>query len=535
MTLTDILSQYARECYSITNKARSKSDEAYFGADNPLKSRLISQIEITRARCEDILKKNPNTKNFELIKQLQPETDKISNIIEDELNIEGCCIGYTPRRNCAARSTIFNSNIAGTSESANSLRVRLDDIIETKNGYKYKDKTGIWYCIIIGLPLIQFKDEFTSAEVAALILHELGHCTEHIVNDLNTAAMRNYYKGLLEGTIHASPKNNTKQLLKLANKKYDDPAVVTRIGQNVLNNTEVYEYVTINEINKNDFVGSYIALQDTDSKGNITYKKGDLITENNVDSLIGQSIKVWVNDYSINTTTKVTLEEADNFESNVNKNYVPRSLQKQPGFFKRLWMSILKSIAGILGVVFIIPLVIKYNISSKNKTNSRFKVFEETADTFATSYGLGVELASAIRKMEKFSTNPASDFEVINKIPMLDLINSARDMREDYLCAVAGYPSDQQRVVNTYETCKFELDNNKGLSATSRKELQDQLDDLKDLYDNYVNDYKSSKGVLYRMMSGCCRRSIEEAASKDKGIEERVLKPLLEKSNASNS
>ena len=96
---------------------------------------------------------------------------------------------------------------------------------------------------------------------------------------------------------------------------------------------------------------------------------------------------------------------------------------------------------------------------------------------------------------------------------------------DDYECALHGYPSDKQRMLNLYRSAKFELQNNKDLSQASKAELNKQLEDYKTIYDEFVKS-DAKKGWLYKLMAGLSRDKIEEEAKKDPFIYRNVLIPL---------
>ena len=79
-----------------------KSQEAYFGIDNPLVSRLENNISLMRSKIFSIVEDKPLIKYSDIVKLIENETKEVSNTIEEELNVEKCTIGYT------SKNTFYN-------------------------------------------------------------------------------------------------------------------------------------------------------------------------------------------------------------------------------------------------------------------------------------------------------------------------------------------------------------------------------------------------------------------------------------------
>ena len=177
-----------------------------------------------------------------------------------------------------------------------------------------------------------------------------------------------------------------------------------------------------------------------------------------------------------------------------------------------------------------LPSILRFSKITKEMDNeSNFRATSESiADNFAFAYGVGPELQSALKKMQKRVKYDSSGN--ITKVPMIDTFSSYSELIEDFVVAAAGYPSDPKRVANNYIACKYELDNNKELSASQKAEILKQMDELKAIYDEYV--YASGKkGLLYKLFQKTCKKSIEEAAANDADFKRNVLDPLKERSD----
>jgi hypothetical protein len=121
------------------------------------------------------------------------------------------------------------------------------------------------------------------------------------------------------------------------------------------------------------------------------------------------------------------------------------------------------------------------------------------------------------------------DMGLINYVPLFNLWKCYKDVKREHNSIVFGYPSDKQRIVNAYINCEFELKNNKDLSSEAKKELQEQIDSLKETYEYFIKKQESKGGFLYKIASVIGRNTLEKAAEKDPTLREQVLEPLMKK------
>lgn len=479
-----------------------KSQEAYFGVDNPLVSRLENNISLMRSKIFSIVEDKPLIKYSDIVKLIENETKEVSDTIEEELNVEKCTIGYTSKNtfyNIGAGSifdkTIYE-NIYKNESKYKQLKSSFDEIIESKNGYRFKKKNGMYIVLVLSLNILK-NNNFSDREIVGIMLHELGHATVQIVHGLDVYVIKHYMMKILDGSIELKlkPGENEK---KVKQEIIDELRKVT------------------NENNNKAYTEARSLLNET------------TITED-------KTSKSSMIDFKKMDTKSVSRYIADINGSNLDSpSYV--LYKKKDSIFDKIF----KSIGGLFFTFFIpflIPSILKYNKKIKEindndngkNTDVQMKTIEESiADNFAFAYGLGPELQSANKKMQKRIKYDSSGN--ITKIPMLDTLLSYRELIEDFSDASVGYPSDPKRVANNYIACKYELDNNKELSASQKAEILKQMDELKAIYDEYV--YASGKkGLLYKLFQKTCKKSIEEAAANDADFKRNVLDPLKERSD----
>jgi hypothetical protein len=465
---------------SLINKYFSKSEEVYFGVDNPLRVGLIHHLTIIKELITKTRESNPSINALGLIDVCQNEFNKLAKVIEDSFNIEKCVFGFQNAINACCFPQIFNKEIAGINESAHNMRIKLDDIIETKNGFRYKNGKGIYYAICLGLQFF-YTDEFTIPEIAATIVHELGHAMQHIIYDINAEYAIAYWTYTMRsfemGNIYDINPRTKRMLTMIKNsaisKNYDK---LSKLGEEILNETPENEMIDFNKLTSHELT----AICNDD----------------------------------------VPIDSSD-----------LRTIPKKRNIFLRTIIGIIKIPLSIFFAIFLIPLIILYKSRLSSKTSGIMKKGEMTADAFEVFYGFGSESGEGMRKFNKYRNN-INDQGLINYVPLLNLWKVRGDLRQEYIAMIFGYPSEKQRIVNAYVNCEFEFNNNKDLSETSKKELREQMNSLKNTYNDFVTKQDTKGGFIYRIASIIGANTIERASKKDSSLRETILEPLMKKHNS---
>jgi hypothetical protein len=89
MNITNLINNY-KNSYSfesLINKSATKSEEAYFGVDNPLRTGLIHHLTVIKELITEARENNPKINGLELIDICQDEFAKLSKLIEESFNI----------------------------------------------------------------------------------------------------------------------------------------------------------------------------------------------------------------------------------------------------------------------------------------------------------------------------------------------------------------------------------------------------------------------------------------------------------------
>ena len=115
--------------------------ESYFSASNQFQVALVECIHNLRVKLQEVYKQKKFDNIYELITLLKKERTDLEDLLSKNFNVERfhiwfinnvqmSCVGY----NFTARDVYTN----------NSIRVKLDDIVEKKNQtFKFKNGKGI--------------------------------------------------------------------------------------------------------------------------------------------------------------------------------------------------------------------------------------------------------------------------------------------------------------------------------------------------------------------------------------------------------
>lgn len=485
-TNTPITNAYAKKITINYIPAKAyKSQEYYFGDHNPLKDGLIGWIDNLRAQINDYKKEHENATPFDMIGICRESSNRVKKIIIDNFNVEKVFVSWENDINAACFSISGNRDVYGTGKEAKLTRKNANDIIDVKKGFRYRNSKGIIYLVRLGFPIFAQDELFTTEEAASVLVHELGHAMQHMINDLYQTECLDYFQMYYQvlaryaDSLTDEEYNECLKMLDHYESIKNDPEALRKMGE------ELYS--------------------GNPPKWSISYKNMD------DDKLYGFT---GAGDYNW---------EVDAVEDMKN------SIATRDAKFK----SFTAGLGRFIKSIFTIPLAPFYYIGSKllyakdkNDTQGqKFKYFEETADNFCHIYGLGVASASMEKKFDKISTKPHTVFE---NIPILNFYYSYKALKEDRLDTLAGYPSHKQRMMNMYRACMYELKNNKDLSEEDKKSLEKDIEEYKKFYDYFVYS-DSRKGRLYRTLAGISRKGIEKAAEQDTNVIKNVLNPLNER------
>lgn len=467
-------------------------EEAYFGDNNPVKLGMIAHMKTIRETYEKITDTSLTaTERKRNSKEMENVCKMVSVDIAKWFNVEKCYLGIFNGLNAFTYPLMYDRNLVqkeGKRKKVNeNFRKSLEDIVETKDGFKFKDpKQKIF---VIGLGCGFFEEGYTDGEVASIILHEVGHCFQQMLVGLNA--------NIAQDQIH--------QHLQMIHAILDPFATILSFGINWL--VAALEGVTNDSLRNadEDVIAEEIILQ-MDSKE----VERDRLGEN------------------IEKTTKQEMKDA--------------SKQKKGNkILGAIGYIIFGTLVGIIkmSVYIIAPIWQFVNPLSwpqrflelgNLKLLREAKKFEQFADMFATNYGMGKELASGLSKVGK--EYHKINLYTLNWLNYVPVLNVAINLGHYSTAGISGlldeHPETKDRIVAIYKTCQFEIKNNPDLTPKQKAELQAHIDEVHKVYDDYVLSL-DSRNFVY----GLWKRITKAALEKEKStVEENVLLVLKEHNEA---
>lgn len=485
--LTDKSTRRARELYdhnAFIKKNFLISEEAYFGKDNVFVTTLVSLLDDLKAGYSNAL---DIRKQSEKLQAMKPVIQSIENHLATSLNVDRVSISLFDDLNAFCIPMCWDTALIAGKRKA----VDLEDIVETSHGYRFKSPTG--KTLIFGLGLGLIRKDFTSREIAAVMMHEVGHALQHMLYGINN------------------------------NLKYTTVKFLSGMISKILNALNL-------DVDPSFFYNLVDVL---------------VIREDDRDAKVGFMEKLMI---LMATDLQSRDSIGDKLESGSDR--VIKKIGEKPGIFTKILMWLANAIAWIFSAVFSIlaypfAALIMILISASVRTHgvdeyysdgylTRNKKWEQFADHITSSYGLGVEQASALGKLNlsRYYDRKKSALNLLPNMlmatPACRLGMAAADFQALTIGALeAGYDNSKGRISNLYKTLKFELENNKDLTAKERLEIGNQIDGIKSQFDELFSE--ANPDPMYSIIKDFINTSIENEKT---SIEVNVLKVV--KNNKEN-
>ena len=122
---------------------RKKTEEAYFGLNNPVRVKLVAIFTKIYKKYERQLEYDPKLQVRDFVDHVLKDFESLARVVEEEFNVEKCQIGLLDSDNAFCIPMYWDKNAFGDTNKAKKHRVSLNDIVETKNGFRYKNKKNI--------------------------------------------------------------------------------------------------------------------------------------------------------------------------------------------------------------------------------------------------------------------------------------------------------------------------------------------------------------------------------------------------------
>jgi Zn-dependent protease with chaperone function len=467
----------------------TRSEEAFFGDNNLVKMGMISHIADIREIYSRISNaKNDKADRKKALLDMEEANKRFGRSISGWFNIEKCYVGVFSQLNAFAYPMMWDENLVKTEGKTKSLNknymMSLEDIVETKNGFKFKSPNKKIF--IIGLGCGFFDYGYTDEEIAGVMLHEVGHCFQQMLVGINANVANTIVHSMLLN-IHAM---------------LDPFFTLFTFGMSfLLGLCSLGGLSEVKEMDEDELAEEILTQE---LKGFERDKLGKEIEESGAKDMkqesknnnIGTNILGIIGQFIIGTIV---------------------------GIFKTGWYLI----APIWR--FINPLSWGQRILELANINflRENKKYEQFADMFATNYGLGKQLGSALAKLGKaYHRIDLHSLNWLNYVPVLNVaINLGFYTESSIGTLLDEHPGTKERVVAIYRTCKYEIEHNTELTSQQKKELQAHIEELHKVYEDYVFDL-GPRNFVYGLWKRITQASLENEKS---DVEANVLSVLKEK------
>lgn len=152
--------------------------------------------------CEKAIQKIRESKNNSFYKDINRSKEilELNRLLEKQFGMEICCVQLYPSKILNGYTMVLGN----TFDVAEELDLAQWVIADKQNGYRFKP--GNNFCINVHLAQALFMDDnFTNAEIVAIILHEIGHnfadCIYDPIGFANKDGMIAYKKAILAMTL----------------------------------------------------------------------------------------------------------------------------------------------------------------------------------------------------------------------------------------------------------------------------------------------------------------------------------------------
>lgn len=479
------------------------STEAYFGRSSPLPMCILKYIKQIRMLYETTVvggaRKPPQDKKA-LYKLFKKTIDAWEKEMEKILNCESMTIGLMVEKNAYAYPMCWDRNLIkktpkGHKTFNKELQISLEDIVETKDGFRFRTKEGKSLIMCIGLDLIA---DCTDEECVGVVLHELGHCFQHmLVGITGNVANHNRKSCITTLWLMLNPVRNVLFSLISLDIFGIILSILVFICAGFIWLIERGIKHTIDEVGE-DKAGEEMILNAFDSDQFDRTKFAEETREITKDSLR----------YIIKSS-----------KANIVMKFIGMIIMLLINT-----LSVLYFTTGPILQIFAIP---SHLVTfAYHKYLRKERRYEQFADMFSTIYGYGGGQSRALAKLYVSDGADLGAFNFLHYVPMVNVwiaFTQACDFHSQ--CLMAGYPPPKERIESLYVSLEFELKKNDKLSPKAKQEIQEQMDEIRDTFNNYVYSNKASN-LVFKIFNAI--RGANIATNRKTDIVENVLQPLYD-------
>jgi Zn-dependent protease with chaperone function len=355
-----------------------------------------------------------------------------SKEISTEFNVEDTCFGLENIYNAFAVPLFCGNSVQF--KSANEVK-----IIESSQGFKFEKKDNLHFIIVLGLRFLT-DPKLSDETIVSILFHEIGHGFQQYKNESlkkqkNDTVIFNMV-GLFKDFIYALGTFQILNAVKYAFSITQNVFVKFGIGKDRANAKQEIVSTT------------------TDTLANTEFKDGNVVKQSN--------------NNVVNPITAVIL-----------------GFQAILGFIVSAIP--IPGIASFLRVIVYDPLFL-LDLAVRGMYFSRQKRNEYFADSFASAYGLGVSLSELSYNLYEMNNEDLCKIPLVKIAVQFNVLGSI-----SMIMALDDHPTHQQRIRATYEYLEKELLTNKTLTPALRKDLLEDLSQIRKLYNDMTSPVENFK------------------------------------------
>lgn len=523
-----------------SNSIFEKSNEVYFGRNAPLSIILLSYAKEVKQLLGDP-KQKYNFKNKSFVDKIKNTNEKYGAQIATEINAEKCVLNIVLDDDFNASSllliTCFDNRPLDKDGNPIDGKIDLDkyvdieNIIQTKNGYKFKDSKNKLLSININIGTIWFGNE---EEIAAIICHELGHCFQQGI----FGSIKNYsdllYKqeiANLNKRFDYFIKSNDTLFWKIVKLLFPLPGffklfsyIVSFLFQpnilnfNIFNKMNLFIHKTLlnRVVDEKRFMTKDIIdkINNDDKSANkmMRIASSNLVCDDidREQEIEDESNDIYESYQEIDLSKKNKTSKFTQFKIDVWKFFIALALDidnKQSNFFEFVSLS---------------------RFAKKNYTKEIFyRKYEYFADIFASAYGFGPSMYKNISR-EETNNNKFIDglySRGIYKIPFVKAMAIYSQYKRDRdLAMIDDHGEAYERASAMYTNLLNEIKTNSDLTPAQKKAIEIDLKIYKKIDEEYYEQNKKD-GCLYKAYNKMLAKKITTKSDK---VEDLILGPILE-------
>lgn len=505
------MSECVKYNFDLSESFESYSSEAYFGQTNP----LSSVLDEYNGQLLELLS---NKLSYKKIKDV---LDKYGKAVAKVLNFNEVFIGLRDNisvKNAFSMSMYCNSDVRKVDPKTKQVSVNdeflktLSSMVETSNGYRFKDRSG--KNGTIGLSIGLFDGSLTVREISAIVAHELGHCFECSVYDIIDASLIRvahmiYVDGLRNTDIlfdnqygvfarkgdNDVVRNKEFEIKRISRKEIEDAhdTIVEAVGssEKIAN---FFSFLSIPESLRNISVANALRSVSYYIKPSLRFRKKykDMDRKAVMETPI---LVMYLASKGVTTATdEIRRGMTDQLKNRVKKFY--RKLGKSErksrlifpfNFIVAMMIYLFDTFKGIVKNTWYIT-TFQFCRDRNFEKNTYVKKFEQFADVFAASYGYGQELSSALRKLggaPKIFRRQPKGINWMYNIPGINLIQYFNEYMLFYKrrLFLSDHGPVDERMNMMYIYLKKELES---VDPETKRQIENEMANIEKEYNDLV-------------------------------------------------